>query len=193
MMDVHKLYVYSILLVPINTAGRRRIIRRLLVYNSCTLVHRHRGTINNRHRYALRVLAYILRRGQYSRETMMPAVWLNIYTFPSSIDISADMPLSSTLYKLPIPARPARTWSQTFNAILFIVVFDLGCLMTHAFQILFLLPLIPLPFAWPRVLYEEGIRYTKGCFVSLLRECRCKLMMATFKGSCSFCKPVVRP
>lgn len=42
--------------------------------------------------------------------------------------------------------------------------------MTHAFQIVFLLPLLLLPFACSRGLYEKGVRYTKGCFVSLLRE-----------------------
>jgi hypothetical protein len=42
--------------------------------------------------------------------------------------------------------------------------------MVHGFQAAFLLPLLLLPFAWSRGLYEEGVRYTKGSFATLISE-----------------------
>lgn len=40
--------------------------------------------------------------------------------------------------------------------------------MLHGFQIVFLLPLLLFPFTWSRDLYEEGVRYTKGSFATLM-------------------------
>ncbi|KAJ2928814.1 hypothetical protein H1R20_g8326, partial [Candolleomyces eurysporus] len=67
-------------------------------------------------------------------------------------------------YTLPIPARAPQTWRRTFLATLFVVLFDLGCLMINGSQLLFLLPLRLLPFRSTRKLYYSGIRYTKGAF-----------------------------
>src|ERR1700691_68017 len=72
------------------------------------------------------------------------------------------------LYTLPISDRPPRTWSQTVNAILYGVLFNVGCVMINGFQVVFLVPLLLLPFTWSRDLYEEGVRYTKGSFATLL-------------------------
>ena len=80
------------------------------------------------------------------------------------------MKASRPPHTLPISERPPRTWSQTANAILFAILFNFGCLMVHGFQIMFLLPLLLLPSAWSRDLYEEGIRYTKGSFATLISE-----------------------
>ena len=49
-------------------------------------------------------------------------------------------------------------------------MFDFGCLTVHGFQVVFLLPLLLLPFGWSRYLYEEGVRYTKGGFTTLMSE-----------------------
>jgi 1-acyl-sn-glycerol-3-phosphate acyltransferase len=40
--------------------------------------------------------------------------------------------------------------------------------MINGFQVVFLVPLLLLPFTWSRDLYEEGVRYTKGSFATLL-------------------------
>lgn len=80
------------------------------------------------------------------------------------------MTADTTPYNLPISDRPPRTWSQTLNAVLFTIAFNVGCLMTHGFQIVFLMPLLVLPFEWSRDLYERGVRYTKGSFATLLSE-----------------------
>jgi hypothetical protein len=71
-------------------------------------------------------------------------------------------------HTIPIPSRPPKTWAQFINAISFLIVFDFGSLMINSSQFVFLAPLLLLPFPWARELYEEGIRYTKGAFGSLL-------------------------
>ncbi|KAH7883775.1 acyltransferase-domain-containing protein [Phlebopus sp. FC_14] len=71
-------------------------------------------------------------------------------------------------YKLPIHARPPNTWAQKLNALLFLSMFIPGCFMVHGFQLLFVLPLKVLPFAWSEKLYDEGIRYSKGAFAALM-------------------------
>lgn len=78
------------------------------------------------------------------------------------------MTAGPALHTLPISERPPKTWPQTVNAVLFAILFNLGCFITHIFQIVFLLPLLLLPFAWSRDMYEEGVRYTKGCFATLM-------------------------
>jgi hypothetical protein len=83
---------------------------------------------------------------------------------------SAIMTVGSALHTLPITERPSTTWLQTVHGILFAVLFDLGVLLICSFQVLFLLPLLLLPSSWSRYLYEEGVRYTKGCTATLLSE-----------------------
>jgi hypothetical protein len=80
------------------------------------------------------------------------------------------MAVDQGLHSFPISSRPPKTWSQILSAILFVVVFDIGCLMINATQFAFLLPLRLVPFQWARELYDEGIRYTKGAFAALLSE-----------------------
>jgi hypothetical protein len=74
------------------------------------------------------------------------------------------------LYKLEIPARPRRTWSQILNGVLFGVIFNLGCIMMNAFQFCCLLPLRLLPFAFAKRMYDAGVRLSKGSFGVLLCE-----------------------
>lgn len=74
------------------------------------------------------------------------------------------------LHTVQVSERPPKLWTQTLNALVYIVVFNLGCLMVNATQFIFLLPLRLLPFAQARAAYDEGIRYTKGCFGTLLCE-----------------------
>ncbi|KAI6045007.1 acyltransferase-domain-containing protein [Pisolithus marmoratus] len=73
-----------------------------------------------------------------------------------------------SLYQLPIHARPRRSCVQWLTALVFLTSFLSGCLIIHAFQLLFLLPLKLVPTPWSRKLYDEGIRYTKGCFALLI-------------------------
>ena len=75
------------------------------------------------------------------------------------------------LYELEISQRPPRTWGQILHTLLFTIVFDLGCIMINAFQFTFLLPLKLLPFAPAQRVYEEGIRYSKGSFGTLIGKC----------------------
>lgn len=72
------------------------------------------------------------------------------------------------LHNLPISERPSLSWLRRLNALLWCIIFNLGCLMVHGFQVVFLLPLRALPFKWSRKLYDEGICYTKGAFGCLL-------------------------
>ncbi|KAG2146540.1 acyltransferase-domain-containing protein [Suillus bovinus] len=79
------------------------------------------------------------------------------------------MTVAARQHELPIFARPPKTWAQTFNGLFFFVFFIPGCLMLHGFQLFILLPLklfSSSPQAWK--LYEEGIRYTKGAFATLM-------------------------
>ncbi|KAK2461763.1 hypothetical protein APHAL10511_006226 [Amanita phalloides] len=77
-------------------------------------------------------------------------------------------------HSLPIVARPPQSWTRFFKASLFFLLFNSGCLMIHAFQLLFLLPLRIIPFSFARHLYDEGIHYTKGAFGCLLiLMCQC--------------------
>ncbi|KAH9178884.1 acyltransferase-domain-containing protein [Lactarius sanguifluus] len=71
-------------------------------------------------------------------------------------------------YAIEIAKRPPRTWSQTIHAMIFFVVFNLGCLMINLSQFVLLLPLrfLPLPFA--DSIYHAGIRLSKGSFSALL-------------------------
>ena len=72
------------------------------------------------------------------------------------------------LCDLPISQRPPTPWHRIPLAILFGILFNLGCLMINGTQVLFLLPLRILPFKWTRSLYNDGIRYTKAAFGCLL-------------------------
>ncbi|KAF9068013.1 acyltransferase-domain-containing protein [Rhodocollybia butyracea] len=72
------------------------------------------------------------------------------------------------LHSLPISQRPSTSIRQKLRAVVFFVVFNLGCLMILTCQFVFLLPLRLFPFKWSRSLYEEGIRYTKGSFGCLI-------------------------
>ena len=72
------------------------------------------------------------------------------------------------LHQSPIHLRPPRTWTQSLNGVLFLLLFISGCFTIHGFQLLFLLPLKLVPGPNSRKLYDEGIRYTKGAFATLL-------------------------
>ncbi|KAI6158758.1 hypothetical protein EDD17DRAFT_1779270 [Pisolithus thermaeus] len=75
-----------------------------------------------------------------------------------------------SLHQLPINARPRRSCSQWLNALVFLPAFLFGCLIIHSFQLLFLLPLKLVPMRWSSKPYDEGIRYTKGCFALLISQ-----------------------
>ena len=75
---------------------------------------------------------------------------------------------SAGVHTLEISRRPRKTWLQTLQATVFIIVFIFGCFMVNGFQLIVLLPLKLLPFTPVRVLYDEGIRYSKGAFGTLL-------------------------
>ena len=79
--------------------------------------------------------------------------------------------MSTQLHELEIRQRPQKTWPQKIHAFLFVVVFNLGCIMVNGFQFTCLLPLRLLPFPHARRLYDEGIRYSKGAFGTLLGVC----------------------
>ncbi|PSR85826.1 hypothetical protein PHLCEN_2v5302 [Hermanssonia centrifuga] len=72
------------------------------------------------------------------------------------------------VYALEIPKRPRQTWTQTFYAILFVLVFDIGCLMINGFQFVVLVPLKLLPLPGAHKLYDEAARYSKGAFGTLI-------------------------
>ncbi|EKM60925.1 uncharacterized protein PHACADRAFT_247149 [Phanerochaete carnosa HHB-10118-sp] len=78
------------------------------------------------------------------------------------------MAAPTELHTLEISQRPRKTWAQTFNAVLFFLVFNLGCLMISGFQFACLLPLRLLPFPEAQKWYDEGIRYSKGACGTLL-------------------------
>jgi hypothetical protein len=80
------------------------------------------------------------------------------------------MAAGPALHTLPISGRPPNSWPQTVHGILFGILFDFALFMINGFQLVFLLPLLLLPFDWSRDLYEVGVRYTKGCFATLLSE-----------------------
>ncbi|KIY45351.1 hypothetical protein FISHEDRAFT_49261 [Fistulina hepatica ATCC 64428] len=72
-------------------------------------------------------------------------------------------------FRIPIKERTTpRSWRQTLAAIAFFIVFNFGCIMIHASQFVFLLPLRLIPLPLFRKMYDEGIRYTKGAFGCLL-------------------------
>ncbi|KAF9535828.1 acyltransferase-domain-containing protein [Crepidotus variabilis] len=73
---------------------------------------------------------------------------------------SSNLKLCST----PIHKRPSISGERKIYAILFAIVFNLGCLLINGSQFVFLLPLRLLPLPWARDLYYAGIRYTKGAF-----------------------------
>ena len=75
-----------------------------------------------------------------------------------------DSPPATPVYAVPIAQRRPMPWTMFFKAILFTIVFDIGCLMINGCQFIFFLPLRILPFRWAKDLYNSGIRYTKGAF-----------------------------
>lgn len=72
------------------------------------------------------------------------------------------------LHTQPIAQRPRKSWAQLLHAALFVLVFDVGCLMVNGFQFAVLLPLRALPGAGAAALYDAGMRYSKGAFGTLL-------------------------
>jgi hypothetical protein len=72
------------------------------------------------------------------------------------------------LHAIPIAERPRKTWLQLCNAIGFTIIFNAGVLAIHSSQLLFLLPLKLIPFGLAAEQYDEGMRYTKGAFATLL-------------------------
>jgi len=84
---------------------------------------------------------------------------------------SSAMTVVARQHELPIFARPPRTWAQTLNEFLFFMLFIPGCLMVHGFQLLLLLPLKVLSSSSRAgELYDEGVRYSKGAFATLMSE-----------------------
>jgi len=71
------------------------------------------------------------------------------------------------LHTLKISDRP-KSWLQTLNGILFVIVFNIACLMISGFQFTVILPLKIIPSPVTNALYDEGIRYSKGAFGTLL-------------------------
>ena len=78
--------------------------------------------------------------------------------------------MTIVIYATEIPNRPPRTWAQTTHAILYFLVFNLGCLIINASQFVFLLPLRFLPLASTKSLYHAGIRLSEGAFGTLLSK-----------------------
>jgi hypothetical protein len=78
------------------------------------------------------------------------------------------MTVGPGLHTLPISDRPSKRWPQTVNAILFAALLIFPFLIGQSFQIVFLLPLLLFPSARSRDLYDEGVRYTKGSFATLI-------------------------
>jgi hypothetical protein len=76
---------------------------------------------------------------------------------------------SKCIYATEISNRPPKTWAQTTHAIVYFLVFNLGCLMINASQFV-LLPLRFLPLASAKSLYHTGIRLSEGAFGSLLSK-----------------------
>ena len=93
-------------------------------------------------------------------------------------------PTTDGLYALEIPKRPPKTWAQVLHALLFAVVFNVGCLMVNSFQFTILLPLKLLPFAFAEKAYEEGIRYSKGAFGTLMGVC---FLHSRYRRPSDFC------
>lgn len=85
------------------------------------------------------------------------------------------------LYSLPISQRPPSSWRRTFKAAVFFILFNLGCLMVHATQMIILLPIRVLPFKWSKDIYNDGICYTKGAFGCLLSTCFTRRLPLTNK------------
>lgn len=81
------------------------------------------------------------------------------------------MKTGPNLYELPVASRPRKTWMDVARGVPMAVVFNLGCLMIICFQFTLLLPLKLLPLSPAQRLYEEGIRYSKGAFGTLLGTC----------------------
>ncbi|KAI0094604.1 acyltransferase-domain-containing protein [Irpex rosettiformis] len=75
---------------------------------------------------------------------------------------------SGAPHALQISKRARNSWAQNLRAIAFTIVFNIGCIMVNGFQFTILLPLGLLPFPATRKLYEEGIRYSKGAFGTLI-------------------------
>lgn len=73
-------------------------------------------------------------------------------------------------HAIEIAKRPPRTWPQSIPAIIFSVVFALGCIMVNLSQFVVLLPLRFLPFAFADSIYHAGIRLSKGSFGTLLSQ-----------------------
>ena len=75
------------------------------------------------------------------------------------------------IHATQIRDRPPRTWRQIANAILYFIVFNIGCLAINASQFAFLLPLRFIPLVPAKSLYDAGIRFSKGAFGTLLSKC----------------------
>ena len=77
---------------------------------------------------------------------------------------------SKSIHSIEIANRPPRAWAQTVHAMIYFIVFNLGCLMINASQFVFLLPLRFLPLRSAKSLYGTGIRLSKGAFGALLSK-----------------------
>ncbi|KAL0950932.1 hypothetical protein HGRIS_007688 [Hohenbuehelia grisea] len=73
----------------------------------------------------------------------------------------------TTLHATPIPKRPGLSLARIPKAVIFVFVFNAGCLLANG-AFLFLVPLLLLPSTRAREAYYEGIRYIKGAFASLM-------------------------
>jgi hypothetical protein len=80
------------------------------------------------------------------------------------------------MHATEIRDRPPRTWHQIAHAILYFLVFNLGCIAINASQFVLLLPLRFLPFGTTKSLYDAGIRFSEGAFGTLLSKCLSPLL-----------------
>ncbi len=94
--------------------------------------------------------------------------WVVIVPRALRPDMTATTPTSNA-HEYEIAKRPPRTWQQILLAVLFSIVFTLGCVAINAAQFL-LLPLRFLPVTGARSLYDAGQRQSKGAFGTLLGE-----------------------
>jgi hypothetical protein len=81
---------------------------------------------------------------------------------------------ASGVYAIEVPKRPSKTTFQLLHGIAFLVAFNICCILINLFQLMFILPLKALRYMdWAERLYDDGIRYTKGAFGTLISEYCC--------------------
>lgn len=77
---------------------------------------------------------------------------------------AADPLLPKDLHTIEIKKRPPRTLLRRVLGLIAITVFFVSCITAHITQLLFIVPIGLLPYAWAQAWYDAGVRYTKGTF-----------------------------